>query len=370
MELPRLKIGIDWENKMPVYITDRYTHILLMGKSGTGKSTSISNWWEQDHYYKSAKVLVDPSSFLARDCYSISGGIYCSLEHNVSLNPMIANYSDAQICDIIIESMNQMITQTSANTIFTVKMVDLLVIAIKWCIGKNRRSLLHVLDYVKNMSGNAETRDGIIARLQFLLNDEKMVKLLCGNNSIEWGDLIAKKQTLIVDCSAMSREKMIFAGSLVTNGIKNYFRYSRPKEYLPVSVFIDECQNFLSPSVGDILKEARKYNVSFCLATQDFAVIREQMTRLLLNIGNIVSYRLGHREAAFVAGELDCTPQELQFIEKYHVMYLTPKARGIAKAPHPPFIVPKIPVAAPEPVAGFQRKSKPTWFTTESYQTT
>ncbi len=74
MDLPRLKIGTDWENKMPVYITDRYLHILLMGKSGAGKSTSISSWWEQDNYYGNAKVLIDPSGFLARDCYSISKG--------------------------------------------------------------------------------------------------------------------------------------------------------------------------------------------------------------------------------------------------------------------------------------------------------
>jgi len=74
-ELPRLKIGTDWEIKMPIYIDDRYTHILLLGKSGTGKSTSIANWWEQDAIYGNAQVLIDPSGFLARDCYSISRGL-------------------------------------------------------------------------------------------------------------------------------------------------------------------------------------------------------------------------------------------------------------------------------------------------------
>jgi len=75
MDLPRLKIGKDVKTGMPVYITDRYTHILLMGKSGTGKSTSISNWWEQDAIYGNSQVLIDPSGFLAKDCYSISRGI-------------------------------------------------------------------------------------------------------------------------------------------------------------------------------------------------------------------------------------------------------------------------------------------------------
>lgn len=72
LELPRLKIGMDWDILMPVYIEDRYTHILLLGKSGTGKSTSITGWWETDEIYGNAKVLIDPSGFLAKDCYSIS----------------------------------------------------------------------------------------------------------------------------------------------------------------------------------------------------------------------------------------------------------------------------------------------------------
>jgi hypothetical protein len=176
-DLPRLKIGTDIESKTPVYIEDRYTHILLMGKSGTGKSTSITNWWETDHLWKNAKVLVDPSGFL--DCYSISGGIYCSIDHPISLNPMKAPYDDNQISDIICESVNQVISITTPNQPFTVKMRDILDGAIKYCLNHNRKSLLHVLDYVKNLQGDKETRDGIISRLQFLLNDERMVKLLC-----------------------------------------------------------------------------------------------------------------------------------------------------------------------------------------------
>jgi hypothetical protein len=350
---------------MPVYIQDRYIHTLLLGKSGTGKSTSISNWWEQDHFYKNAKVLVDPSGFLARDCYSISGGRYCSQDHPISINPMKAPYTDSQISDIIAESVNQVVTVTTPNQAFTVKMRGILDQAVKWCINHNRRSLLNVLDYVINQQGDKETRDGIISRLTFLLNDPRMEKLLCGNDSVEWGELIAKKQTFILDCFGMSKEKMVFAGSLVAHGINSYFRYSRPAEYFPVSLYMDECHNFISASLSDILKEGRKYKLSCVLATQDFAVIEERMARVMLNVGNIVSYRLGHREAGFVARELDISSQDIQFIEKYHVVYLTSKGKGLAKAQRPPLFSPKEPPIEVEP----QRKAKPSWFTTESYQT-
>lgn len=366
INLPRLKIGYDTEIKMPVHIKDRYTHTLLMGKSGTGKSTSIANWWEQDHFYKNAKILIDPSGFLARDCYSISAGLYCSQNHPISINPMIAPYTYSQISDIISESINQVISITTPNQPFTVKMRVILDDAVKHCLARNRKNLLHVLDHIKSLSGDKETRDGIISRLGFILSDESMVDLLCGNTSVEWGDIISKKRTFILNCFGMGRDKMIFAGSLITHGIKNYFRYAEPKEYLPVSLYIDECHNFINPSVFDILKEGRKYKLSCVLSTQDFATIDEKMARVMLNVGNVVSYRLGHKEARLIASELDFPVQDVQFLEKYHVAYLTPEARGVAKAPRPPLIFPrKLPVKA-EP----QRKSRPSWFSLESCQPT
>ena len=368
MELPRLKIGQDVATLMPVYIKDRYTHCLLTGKSGGGKSTSLLGWWAEDNYYGNSKILVDPSGTLSLLCYAISGGNYVSMDNGIALNPMLSPYEPSQICDIVIESVNQMVTQTSPNLPFTVKMVDMLDEAIKNSLKINRRSLFCVLDYIKNMRGSAETKDGIIARLQYLLSDPKMEKLLCGKNSIEWGELIDNKKTLIVDCFGMSRAKFVFTGSLVTNGLKNYFRFIRRKEYKPVSVFVDEFQNFVSPGVSEILAEGRKYNISFCMGTQSFATMDDKMTKQMLNVGNIITYKLAYRDAAIIAKELDIEPQAIQYLEKYHVAYMTTKERGIAKAPYPLFVKEK---SAPTSVmVEPQRKSKPSWFTTESYQPT
>ena len=364
MDLPRLKIGIDIKTKMPVYIRDRHKPTIVSGKSGTGKSTLIENFWQEDHYYGNAKVLVDPSGFLARDCYSISRGKYCSLESPVPINPMRGNYTEPQIVSIIMQSLNQVVTASAANTLTTVKMWDILDEEIKFNLSRNRKSLLNVLASVKNRTGNNETRDGLISRLNFLLNDDRMIKIICGNNSIEWGELIKNKETLIVDCSGMSKEQMIFMGSIVCNGFKDYFRYARVKEYFPVSLYIDECHNFLSSqnSIFDILKESRKYAISCTLATQDMATMDERLARVMLNSGNLIAYRLGYREANLFAREMEMSANDIQFIEKFHLAYLTPQERGIAKAPRPPIIKE---VELPKTVEPQRNSKKPSWFTLE-----
>ena len=179
MELPRLKIGNKRNDYMPAYITERHTHILVLGKSGSGKSTCISNWWQQDNFYRNAKILIDPAGFLARDAFSISGGKYCSLETPISLNPMKAPYTDGQISGLIAEAVNQVIVVTTPNQELTAKMREILDLAVRYCLKNNRRSLVNVRDYIINFKGSSETKDGILARLNFILNDERMLRIIC-----------------------------------------------------------------------------------------------------------------------------------------------------------------------------------------------
>ena len=363
MDLPRLKIGLD--DYVPVYAKDRYTSILIMGKSGGGKSAWMSQAWQQDAFFPVAKVLIEPSGFLAKDCYSLSKGKahYCSLDTPVSINPMQTPYNPNQISDNIAEALNQVIAITTPNTSFTVKMRSILDTAVKWCMGNNRRNLIAVRDYITNLKGDGETRDGVIQRLNFLLNDDRMQPILCGNQSIEWGKIIDKGETFILDAFGMSREKMIFAGNIISQGIKNYFRYERPKEYKPLALYVDECHLFVNYNILDVLKEGRKYKLGCIMATQDFATVDEKLIRVMLNVGTILSFRIGAREAQLIAREMDCEPQTLQFLEKYHLAYLTPKEKGIAKAPRPPLFK-KLEIAKKvEP----QRKSKG-WFPLEPYQ--
>jgi hypothetical protein len=69
----RLKIGLN--NYKAIYLkeNDRYLHSLLIGQTGAGKSSLLLSFWEQDCLYpNSAKILIDPSGFLALEAYSLT----------------------------------------------------------------------------------------------------------------------------------------------------------------------------------------------------------------------------------------------------------------------------------------------------------
>lgn len=242
-------------------------------------------------------------------------------------------------------------TTDGANNSLTAKMRGMLDQAIKWCLERNRKSLLHVRDYIANLKGNNETRDGILQRLNLLLSDERLIPIICGNNAIEWGEFIQKGESLIVDTHGVSTDKMVFWGSLISHGVKAHLLYERQKEYRPLSLIIDEAHNFIDSNFLTLLKEGRKFKISTVLSTQDFAVINETMARVMLNAGTLIAFRSGYQEASMIARELCIPAEEIQFLEKYHVVYKTPSNIGIAKTPWPPiFNEVKLAPVKPQPV--------------------
>lgn len=342
--IQRLKIGNDPDSYMPVFTkdTDRFKHILCIGKTGTGKSQFILNCWQSDSYTKVAKILIDPSGFLSKDAYSVMKGKahYCSLDTPISLNPMIAPYKPNQIADIISESINQMVTLTTPNQQFSVKMIEILNKAVLYCLSKGQTTLENVKSYISALQGNSETRDGITARLNLLLQDDDFKEIICGEQSFEVNRLIEKNESFILDASGMGYAKKIFLGTLLTSLIKSYFLYSKPEKYRPLVVYVDEAHNFISQEFSLILKEGRKYQVSAFLATTDFSAIPKSLIHTLLsNVGTVISLRSGYIESSMLSHEfLIFSADDMKSIPKYHAVYKTPDNEGIVKLPRPLYV--------------------------------
>ena len=356
MELTSLRLGRN--DSGAVVWKHPYTHCFIGGKSGTGKSNLILNMIQQDSYYPNSRVILDPSDFMASDAYSILKGkaVYSTQENPIGMNPMLLPYGEDVICGIVAESLNQMIVKTTNNEVLTVAMRAILDESVKWNLERNRKSLLHVRDNIAALKGSQTARDGLLARLNFLLGNRTMKRMLCGQDSINIPDLIEKRKTLILSLHGYSEEQFIFAGTLLLNQIKAHFRFGKVQSYKPLRVFIDEFHNFASGNIMSLLKEGRKFKFSFVMATVNFAGISPSIIHELLSVGCIVAFKCASREAYALAREFHTEPQHLQFIEKYHFCYLTPTERGFAKAPSPPYVKKLKPKIQPE-----ERRSLPKW---------
>lgn len=75
----------------------------------------------------------------------------------------------------------------------------------------------------------------------------------------------------------------------------------RSGEYPPFYLYIDEFQNFATPSIGTILSEARKYKLSLTIAHQFIAQLEEDIRDAVIgNVGTKISMRIGTTDAEFL----------------------------------------------------------------------
>ena len=67
-------------------------------------------------------------------------------------------------------------------------------------------------------------------------------------------------------------------------------------------LYIDEFQNFATPSIATILSEARKYKLSLVIAHQFIAQLEEEIRDAVIgNVGTKASFRIGTTDAEFLA---------------------------------------------------------------------
>lgn len=343
--IQRMRIGIDAESYAPITVKpeNRFKGTLLIAPTGFGKTVLLGNIVQGDSYSPVGRIIVDPSGFWAHEMYSLLKGKahYMRLGGDVGANPMLSPYTPFQIADLIKESLDQMVRLATheANKNLTVKMMQILDANVIRCIELGRTTLDEVRASIAAERGNSETRDGLLARLDLLLSDPQFKQLIC-NKGFEINKLIENQETLIVDCSAMGYAKQVFIGSLITNLTKAYFLYSKPKEYKPLILIIDEAHNFISEEWTIIAKQARKYKIASILSTTDFSMLSKPLIHSLLsNSGTLIVMKAGFIEAQMIANEFTTvTKEDIQGLEKYHAYAKTDDGEFKVKLPRPVYV--------------------------------
>ncbi|PIY93512.1 MAG: hypothetical protein COY69_01260 [Candidatus Magasanikbacteria bacterium CG_4_10_14_0_8_um_filter_32_14] len=109
-------------------------------------------------------------------------------------------------------------------------------------------------------------------------------------------------------------------------------------------LYVDEFQNFASPSFANILSEARKYRLSLIMAHQYVAQLDELVSDAVFgNVGTIVTFRVGAADAEILAKEFAPVfiEQDIVNLSKYKIL-LKLMIDGVASHPFSSMTMPPI----------------------------
>jgi hypothetical protein len=155
-------------------------------------------------------------------------------------------------------------------------------------------------------------------------------------SSLNWVEFFAKGGNLFVNADAEAlggSDNVRLAAGFILFQIQSAAA-SRPEgERPPVLLFLDECQ-YYGTNLADGLAGARKFGLSYSLATQWFTELTPQVQQGVLNtVGSLVVFQTGAEDARKLAPELfPGHPEASQILQTLDQRYFVYKRRGPAEA--------------------------------------
>lgn len=109
-------------------------------------------------------------------------------------------------------------------------------------------------------------------------------------------------------------------------------------------LYVDEFQNFATPSFANILSEARKYRLSLIMAHQYITQLDEIVANAVFgNVGTIISFRVGGADSEVLAKEFSPVflEEDLVNIPKFHI-FLKLMIDGVSSQPFSAMTLPPL----------------------------
>ena len=298
---------------------DRLRHTYITGGSGSGKSELLKQLiYSYVHKLPNyaAVVLIEPHGDLAaevarwHDFAEADRLIYIDpmLEdgHTPTLNPLqLPRGVNLDVYAQQLLNVFEELLAGSGGTSLTNNMRAVLMPCIKVLLGMNGATFLDLQRFMQKderstkyiqlgkQAENAQTReffthdfeqtkfnqtkDAIATKISSLLNTEAEQNLFLGKNTFDLEQAINQKKVIVCrfskghigDAAAQAFGRFMLA-SLQSLAIRR--AQLEKASRVPVHVFLDECQNYITPSIEVILQEARKYGVHLTAAQQIFGM--------------------------------------------------------------------------------------------------
>lgn len=355
---------------------DRFSHMYIIGKTGTGKSTLLETLISQDIEKGNGLALLDPHGDLAEK-------IIKSIPDNRIQDLMYFNVPDSSqpFGYNPLKRVNQNKRPLAASGLLEVfkkmwsdawgpRMEHILRNALLALMDQEEATLPDVLRLLRDDQfrrkvastiRNQQVKDFWLdeyakysprLRSEAILPIQNKVGAFLANpilyriltepkKSISLRKIMDEKKILLINLAKgqIGEDSAGLLGGLIitTIALAAFSRAELPEEERhDFYVYVDEFQNFTTLSVANMIAELRKYRIGLILANQYLHQLEPDIRYAVLgNAGTLISFRLGAKDAAFMAKEFqpDFNDLDLLTLPNHHI-YLKLMIDG---APSKPF---------------------------------
>lgn len=322
------------ERRVTLNDQQRLRHCHIIGATGTGKSTLITNLFLEDVKHGNGCVIFDPHGDTIDDIIpripenrlqdvilidpSDSEYAFCinllSAKTDVEKIVLSSDLVEAfrrhstswgdQMTSVLSNAINTFLDSSEGGTLIDLK---------RFLLEDDFRKefLKTVNDITIHYYWNYEypylKKANIIpllTRLDTFLRPKLIRNMLSHKEGLDFNEVLKNRKILLVKLSQglIGRENSYLLGTIILSKIYQVAQARQllqKEERTPFYIYLDEFQNFITPSINEILSGARKYGIGLILAHQDLNQIRDpDIYNSLLSNANIqICFRLGDSDA-------------------------------------------------------------------------
>ena len=339
-----------------VFVTedDRRRHVYIIGQTGTGKSTLLSNMVVHDIKAGKGVAIIDPHGDLVETILSLvprerindvivfdpadrsrplginmldydpnrpeektfivneMQSIFNKLFLAETMGPMFEQYMRSALLLLMEDAPNEPATLMEVARVFTdtgyreaklARISNPIVIdfwekeAVK---AGGEAALANMTPYITSKFNNFTSNDymrPIIGQPKSAFNFRKIMdegKIFLVN--------LSKGRIGDINANLLG---MVITGKILMAALSRV-DITDSKNRKDFNLYIDEFQNFTTDSIATILSEARKYGLNLTMAHQFIAQLTEKIRDAVFgNVGNIISFRVGATDADFLVKQFD-----------------------------------------------------------------
>lgn len=313
---------------------DRLKHTHIIGATGTGKSTLIANLILQDIQKGTGIVLFDPHGDLVDDIiaripkHRINDVVLVDpsdIEYPVGLNILQA-HSDIEkevLSSDLVAAFRKYATSwgDQMNAVFGNAVLAILENKKGGSLNDLRRFLIEREfrnEYLKEIKDpsvqyywqkeypllKTNSIGPILTRLDTFLRPKSIRNMVVQQTGLDFESLLNDNKIVLLKLSQglIGVENSFLLGSLMLSKIHQaVFRRQQQSNRNPIFIYLDEFQNFITPSIKEMLSGIRKYNVGLTLSHQDLQQLQredgELLNSVLGNINTRIVFRVGEPDA-------------------------------------------------------------------------